>query len=449
MKLNVLSAILAILLILGGLSACKNKTDESTVPTTSEQAPDTTEKTPKPEDTTDYEALLNFQFKDLTDTPVSEFLYTVANNAVTVMGYADSDVEKIRVPESIDGAPVVAIADGAFANLTKLKVLFIPDCVTVFGKDILKGSAQLYALRTPFPQAENTDFLGYLYGASNYQMNNTADLRALDFLEIGGTITRLPSNALYDCNDLVALKLPSTLTVLGDYSLYRCESLKYLNTDQLVTIESHAMDFCLSIEKLSFSATLKSVGLGAFENCHSLRRLTLPFLGGSATENTYLGYIFGAAHYNASSGFYPLSLESVNITNGVTEIPAHAFYDCDSLLEVNLPDSVTSIGVRAFSFCTSLVSLNCPDALESIGDSAFANCSALKEIHLGNTLQKLGTNAFLNCSSLTEISLPSSLTTIPNSCFYGCTSLRSINLDHVTSIGKHAFYGCVLLEDDA
>lgn len=446
MKLKLFSVIMALLMGMTMLTACKNKSDESVNSNlTDEQSAPETEQELKPEDTTDYQALLKFQFDGLNDTPASDFTYTVSNGSVSIMGYTGT-AEKIRVPSTIDGLPVTAIGESAFADQTDLKVLWIPDSVTTFGKELLKGCNQIFALRTPLPQTEGNAFLGYLYGATDHLRNNVSELRALDYLELGGAMTELPSYALYDCNDLLVIKIPETVTTLKEYSLYRCESLKSLNTQHLRVIESHAMDFCTSLETLEFSDSLESVGLGAFENCLSLRRLTVPFIGETRQDNTYLAYMFGAADYGFSAGFYPPSLHFVTITEGTETIWNHAFYECDSLREVTLPSTVTSIGTRAFSGCERLQTMTLPNGSLTVGDSAFSGCTRLQSISLGNSLRSIGTNAFLNCTALTEITFPNSLTAIPNSCFHGCESLTAVNFGGVTTVGKNAFYGCFALE---
>ena len=444
MKLRFFSMILACLLLTAGATACGKKKDEPSAPTVEEDT-QPSQKEPKPEDTTDYEAVLRFHLGDLEEASAADFSYEVSNGGVKVSAYL-GEAEKVRVPAFIEGLAVTAIGDGAFADQTNLKILYLPDSVTDFGKEILKGCTQLYALHTPFPLQEGTEFLGYLYGASDYTMNNTAALRALDYLEIGGTMTRLPSYALYDCNDLTVLKLPETVKSLGTYSLYRCESLRYVNTEGLTDLEAHAMEFCLSLEKLIFSAQLQSIGLGAFENCTSLRRLTVPFIGKTSTENTFLGYLFGAENYGVSQGFYPPSLEFVTVTEGITAVGDHAFYECDSLREIVLPKTVKTVGVRAFSGCSGLTNLQLPDGLLEIGDAAFADCSGLKTVSFGFLLESLGVNCFLNCSALEEILLPNSLKFLPNSCFYGCDALSNVALGGVEKVGKNAFYGCVGLQ---
>jgi len=441
MKLKLIAFAMAVALMATTLAACKKDTQTGDTP----QLPKALDES-KPESTAEYEAMIAFPFKSMTEeSPAADFSYVISDGQVTVTDYLGT-ATKIRVPETIEGAPVVAIGDGAFADLTDLKVLWIPDCVTSFGKQILKGSGNVYALRTPLPTEEGKTHLGYLYGAESYETNNVSDLRKLDFLVVGGTPTELPANALYDCNDLLAIKLPSTVTKLASYSLYRCESLKYLNTEHLTEIAPHAMDYCSGIETLAFPATLQSIGLGAFENCRSLRRLTLPFVGGSRTENTYLGYIFGAQNYGASIGFYSYALEWVTVTEGIEKLDDHAFYQCKTVRSITLPESVRTIGVRAFSGCESLTEIKLSDHITTIGDAAFSGCIRLKQISLGDSLTKIGVNAFLNCLSLETIRLPTSLTSLPNSAFHGCISLKTVDLGGVTDVGQNAFYGCGSLE---
>lgn len=440
MKQKWIALAMAVAMLAASLAACKKNTPEADPPEMPKALAESA-----PESTTDYEEMIAFPFQSMTEeSPVSDFAYEISDGKATVTDYL-GEATKIRVPETIGGAPVVAIGDGAFADLTELKVLWIPDSVTTFGKEILKGSGKIYALRTPLSTEEGKTHLGYLYGAQSHETNNVADLRELDFLVIGGSPTELAENALYDCNDLLAIKLPSTLTKLASYSLYRCQSLKYLNTEHLTELAPHAMDYCTGIETLSFPSTIESIGLGALENCRSLRRLTVPFVGGSRTENTYLGYIFGAQNYGTSVGFYSYALEWVTVTEGIEKIDDHAFYQCRTLRSITLPQSVKEIGVRAFDACESLTEVTLPD-VTSIGDAAFSGCIRLKNITLGDKLTRIGTNAFLGCLSLETVELPDTLTSLPNSVFHGCISLKTVDLGGVTNVGQNAFHGCDSLE---
>lgn len=439
-----LALFLSLALLPALMVSCGQKEDEAPARTEAHTQAQTESETPETEDPTDYETLAALPFQNLSESPAEDFTVTELNGTLTVTGYTGTDT-KLRIPESINGKPVTGIADGALQDQAGLTVLWIPDSVTEFGEGILKGCTGLYALHTPLPGDADKAYLGYLYGALSYQTNNVAELRTLDFLELGGTLTTLPAFALYDCNDLVCVRLPESVTALGEFSLYRCESLKYINTEGLQTVGRYAFGLCTSLSELTFGASLTEIGLGAFENCTSMRRLTLPFIGGSAEENRYLGYVFGAADAGFSGGFFPSSLREVILLPGCSSLGDYAFYECDSLRSVTLPETLASIGVRAFSGCTGLREIVLPDSLQTVRESAFFGCTSLASVRFGNGLTALGVQTFMGCTALTEVTLPSSLTALPNSCFSGCTALQTVNLGGVNAVGIHAFYGCTSL----
>ena len=157
MKYKLIASVLALLLAATALTSCGNKENDG-LEKNSEAESETVEvveKEPKPLDNTDYAALLAFPFEGLVETPASELTYMVDNGQVTVTGYVGAS-EKIRIPQTVEGCPVTALGDGALAELSQLQVLFIPDSVVTFGKNLLKGCGALYALRTPLSTAEGT-----------------------------------------------------------------------------------------------------------------------------------------------------------------------------------------------------------------------------------------------------------------------------------------------------
>lgn len=75
-------------------------------------------------------------------------------------------------------------------------------------------------------------------------------------------------------------------------------------------------------------------------------------------------------------------VQNVIIAEGVTNIGAFSFYDCEGLVNIYIPDSVTHIGERGFIYCESLSSIHIPDGVTFIGVHAFDGCSNLREIGL-------------------------------------------------------------------
>lgn len=59
-----------------------------------------------------------------------------------------------------------------------------------------------------------------------------------------------------------------------------------------------------------------------------------------------------------------------------------------------IPSKVESIGIRAFSTCVSIESIELPEGLKEIKQSAFGNVSKISEIVLPSTLESMADCAF-------------------------------------------------------
>ncbi len=451
---QILALLLALTLCLC-LSACKKgEGDESMteppLPETAAPIDDAQKKdyTSNPERVAQLEALSD-SFVSVSVSPEADFRVVEQNGGVRITDYLGTAAE-VRIPETINGLDVLSIADAAFAEKTELKKLYIPDSVTSIGVGILRGCTALEALRIPMVgNGSGSAFLGYFFGVDNQYIDNARDVPAsLAYLELGETITELADYALFDCNDLVYLSMPDTLKTLGTYSLYNCSSLIALDVSSLTMLGDYAMDSCKSLTRLEFGDGLISMGKGALHACNGLRRLTLPFAGGSASENTYLGYVFGAEVPDFSKGFYPQYLTEVTLTSSCTSLGNYAFFECESLERLHLNEGVTSFGVRAFAGCIRLRTLSLPDSLGVIRESAFVGCLSLSELIFQDTskLESIGVNAFYSCEGLQKVVLPASLKALPASAFADCFSLSAIDLGGVESVGSHAFHRCYSLK---
>lgn len=435
-----LCAALSAALLLTVSCGSKPGQPSDTKETETETATEPAETEPETEDPTDYDALGRVPFANLTPAP--EDAFTVSPNAtgVTVERYTGA-AETVRIPDRIGGKPVTALADGAFRDCKTVHVLWIPDSVVTFGKEILVGTDTLYALRTPLPTGEGQRFIGWLFGAETYERNNMADLRRIDFLEIGGNPTSIPAYTFFDCNDLVTVRLPESVTELGAFAFARCASLKVLDVSRIKRLGEGALLGCTSVRELTFGAGLESVGREALGNCNALRRLTLPFVGESRTEHRFLGWLFGAETAELSAGLYPSGLRELTLTEGVGTLAPAALYAAP-VVTLTVGAGLTEIGARAFADCTRLRELTLPAGLTKIGDNAFSGCTALTGITLPEGVTALGVNAFLQCTALNTVILPGSLTALQGGTFMGCRRLAEVKLGGVRTVGINAFRGC-------
>ena len=207
-------------------------------------------------------------------------------------------------------------------------------------------------------------------------------------------------------------------------------------------------------EEVMIPDTVTSIGMGAFQNNQTLKKVEIP---GSVTE-------IGDRAFSGCTG-----LLEILLPESMIRIGGHAFRDCTGLTRAVLPEGIREIGASAFQGCTVLGEALLPESLEKLGNSAFQSCTGLKKVSfgaglkeigesafrgctsLGGTLElpegleKLGGYAFYECRSLTgELRIPAGVKRIESSTFYYCTGMESLVLpEGLTDIGSEAFYQCM------
>ena len=138
--------------------------------------------------------------------------------------------------------------------------------------------------------------------------------------------------------------------------------------------------------------------------------------------------------FNISSPWEKTRVSSVIILDGVTSIGNCAFYNCSGLISITIPNSVTSVGDNAFLDCDSLKKAYAPN-LDSWLKIHFSDCDSNPCFY--------GADLYFNGELVNDVVVPDSITSIGRHAFYGCTGLMSITItDSVTSIGEYAFAYC-------
>ena len=236
------------------------------------------------------------------------------------------------------------------------------------------------------------------------------------------------------------------VTGISDYG----KTLTELNIAEGMTeISKNAFLNCSYLKSVSIPNSVEIIWIDSFKGCDGLEKLTTPFVGGSETYNSHLGYIFGASSYSKNNDYVPSSLKKVTLTN-CKSIENFAFYDCANLTEIEIPNTVTSIGSASIMYCDSLASITISSSVTNIGDNAFAYCENLENVIFAENskLESIGEGSFKNCYSLTEIELPSSLISVGEDCFRNCESLVNVKFGEnskLENIGSTAFAYCEVL----
>lgn len=368
-------------------------------------------------------------------------------DGVKITAYTGSE-NVVVVPETISGKQVLALGESSFAD-SSVRAVKVPDCVRVIEKGAFASCDNLVTLAVPFvgDGGENTHF-GYIFGADSYENHPLSVPVSLDMVLLGNGVERIEENAFAGCKSLSAVCLPDSVTEIADFAFYECKDLVYITpTNAVHSVGNYAFGYCTSLFMAYFDE-VQHFGLGAFYGCSSLRILSLPFVGGTATENRFIGYLFGAESADYNAAFVPKSLYSV-IVSDADEIPDRAFAGCAYVAKFLLEDGAKSIGVRAFYGCRSIVEISLPDSVKQIGNDAFFGCDNMQKIDLGDSLESIGSQAFLGCRALSSVTIPDGVSELLPSTFAYCKALVKVELSAVKKIGKDAFYGCESLEPPA
>ena len=123
------------------------------------------------------------------------------------------------------------------------------------------------------------------------------------------------------------------------------------------------------------------------------------------------------------------TFKELHYFSGLTSISNAAFQECFSLKTITLPNNITSIGDCAFFYCKELTSIVIPDEVSVLGNNAFTSCINLSTLPIGNGVTTIKSYCFENCR-FASITIPKNVSNIEYGAFRGCSlDLLSINVD--------------------
>ena len=350
-------------------------------------------------------------------TDISNFFTNVTSIGESAF-YGCTGLTAVNIPTKLTSIP-----ENAFYGCTGLKSIIVPGNIKSIGASAFAECSSLEEIKLPFvgnsTSASEKYWLGYIFGATSYTGNTSAVPATLKKVEIYGA-NKIASSAFYGCNNITEISIPDTVS---------------------------------------------SIGIGAFKACDSLNTLTIPFVGGSKTENTYFQYIFGTENSDL-----PESVKNVIVKGGTIA----GFHSCGYIEQITLPESIEKI------YCTGCASLQKLHIPYNTTYCELVGCISIEEITVsngnsyyksidGNLYDNSGTTlcyyspakidsifiipdgvtyvqaTFAGCSNLTELIIPASVTSLPNvmapsltkfTVLNGNSNYRSINGDLYSVDGK-------------
>ena len=163
--------------------------------------------------------------------------YTVANDEVTITGFADDFTPganyALVIPDKIDGKPVVAVGASAFIDKTNFTTLTIGKNVKTIGTDAFR---------------------------------RTTSMMSVSFAA-GGMLKTLGESAFRGCAELTEFVMPNTVTTIGNYVLQANAKLaSVILSNQLTTLSTQALCNCPMLKTVDIPESITKIESRAFWN---------------------------------------------------------------------------------------------------------------------------------------------------------------------------------------
>lgn len=303
----------------------------------------------------------------------STFSCEIVDNEIIIVKYFGTGKTSVTVPTSLDGKPVVAIADGAFKGNTEIISVTVKSGVRDIGASAFEDCISLATISLP----DTITHIGekaiyntaYYNNKSNWKLKKTQGDSSSGKVEIGsgsgmGSIDWEDISApvlqyLYLGTNLIEIELEGIYSVnygtrvIADGAFKGNAKAKDVGLpSSMVAIGCNAFEGCTSLESVRNLNVVDCIGDNAFKDCTSLETLNV-----SETANFNANAIYNTGYYNNvenwENGVLYMgdrvvstdtnSVETI-IKDGATEIIGGALNDKN----VVIPASVVNIADNAF-----------------------------------------------------------------------------------------------------
>ena len=370
------------------------------------------------------EGYTNNPAEAIEDQSIVPLLYTRnSNNELTITGFDPGFTPpanyQLVIPDDIDGAPVVAIADAAFRQKSNFTSLYIGKNVASIGTNAFRQCTALTAVVIP------------------------------------KSVTSMGTSIFEDCTGLTSAAFEDgfTMNYIPDWTFYNTRFTSFTIPASVQTINKGAFSYNTALASIDFPATVTKLGEEAFRNCSALSAVTIPATITAMDRNVFWNSGVETADVScavlAQGAFYQCAkLESVTLNEGVTTIGVGAFHGCSILPEVTIPKTVTVLSENAFRECPLLETVTFENGiqLESIGNHAFRSCAKLNNVVLPGSLRLVGEWAFSYCTALENLTVEEGVAVISRDAFQYSGMKNVVLPSTLDFIGVNLFYQCNQLE---
>lgn len=245
------------------------------------------------------------------------FVYEISvekENACALVGIEGEELGDLKIPETLGGYAVYAIAPKVCKGRADITSLEIPDSVEEIGEEAFAGCSRMRQLKIG-KGLRAVKANGYFSGEGTFY--------ACSGLE---TIAVHPENQHFrsDGNCLILIKTDNWwgTALVRDVLILGCNNTDLSKVKGIYEIEHYAFYGCEGLERIVVPNTVSRIGRGAFEQCTGLKEAILFKGSGMKTQ------ISDSAFQDCSS------LSYLFIEKGLRWVEESSFDGCSALKEI-------------------------------------------------------------------------------------------------------------------
>lgn len=234
------------------------------------------------------------------------------------------------IEEAVLPSTLVRLRGSVFNGCAKLTTINFPDALELIGTTCFSSCSKLLSVSFGFGSGAQLELSSSVFMACG----------SLHTAIIGDRVIALPYQCFSDCRELKNLTLPNTLTTLGN-SCLASTGLSEFDNLNIETMGNGVFASSLKLVRVNVP-NVKKIGNTCFNNC-------------------------------------PL-LESINIGEYVTELPANFLVTNYLIKQYVVPPLVEKTGSYCFTSVNGLVYLELPAPLNSVTAPLLSNCTKVEAL---------------------------------------------------------------------
>ncbi len=240
-------------------------------------------------------------------------------------------------------------------------------------------------------------------------------------LEMKGEWTEIFMYMFYQ-SEIERIEIPASVVEIANYAFNQCSASEIIflkdaeGNSALTKIGNSAFNKMLNLKSIELPDSVTTIGTNVFTGCAALETVVM---GGTIADGILPAYTFQDC----------VSLTSVKLPAGITEVKNYVFDGCTKLVDIKLPETIQIIGSYVFRDCASLKEMVLPEGLDIVQTQLFQGCTSLEKVVIPSTATKINGSAFKDCVSLKELVIPESIIAISAGTFENLTSATTVRFE--------------------